>query len=77
VITQYNAQGGAEGKEMALVHSSAQVGFDGAVLGDNQPVYLAQRFDQREIAEINQVLNISQQSSLAQVQQQTYKWRWE
>lgn len=57
---------------MALIHSSAQVGLDGAVLGDNQPVYLAQRFDQREIAQINQALNVSQQSTQAQ-QQQTYK----
>jgi hypothetical protein len=57
---------------MALIHSSAQVGFDGSVLGDNQPVYLAQRFDQREIAQINQALNVSQQSTQAQ-QQQTYK----
>ena len=40
-------------------------------MGDNQPVYLAQRFDQREIAQINQALNISQQS--AQVQHQPYK----
>lgn len=54
---------------MALIHSSAQVGFEGAVMGDNQPVYLAQRFDQREIAQINQALNISQHST--QVQQQT------
>jgi hypothetical protein len=60
---------------MALIHSSAQVGFEGAVMGDNQPVYLAQRFDQREIAEINQALNISQST---QVQQQTsYKWSWQ
>ena len=58
---------------MALIHSSAQIGLDGAVLGDNQPAYLAQRFDQREIAQINQALNISQQSSSAQVQQQPYK----
>jgi hypothetical protein len=57
---------------MALIHSSAQVGFDGSVLGDNQSVYLAQRFDQREIAQINQVLNISQQP--AQQQQTPYKW---
>jgi len=76
VITQYNNQGGAERKEMALIHSSAQVGFEGAVMGDNQPVYLAQRFDQREIAQINQALNISQQST--QVQQQTsYQWKWQ
>jgi len=57
---------------MALIHSSAQIGLDGAVMGDNQPVYLAQRFDQREIAEINQALNISQQS--IQQQQPPYKW---
>jgi len=75
VITQYNTQGGAERKEMALIHSSAQVGFEGAVMGDNQPVYLAQRFDQREIAEINQVLNVSQQP--AQQQQTPYRWSWE
>ena len=75
VITQYNTQGGAERKEMALIHSSAQIGLDGAVLGDNQPVYLAQRFDQREIAEINQALNISQQST--QTQQPSYKWSWQ
>jgi hypothetical protein len=56
---------------MALIHSSAQIGFEGAVMGDNQPVYLAQRFDQREIAQINQVLNISQQP--AQQQQTPYK----
>lgn len=56
---------------MALIHSSAQIGFEGAILGDNQPVYLAQRFDQREIAQINQVLNISQQP--AQQQQSPYK----
>jgi hypothetical protein len=56
---------------MALIHSSAQVGLDGAVMGDNQPVYLAQRFDQREIAQINQALNISQQP--AQQQQTSYK----
>jgi len=58
---------------MALIHSLAQVGLDGAVLGDNQPVYLAQRFDQREIAEINQALNVSQQSTQVQQQQTTYK----
>jgi len=75
VITQYNSQGGAERKEMALIHSSAQISLDGAVLGDNQPVYLAQRFDQREIAEINQVLNVSQQP--AQQQQTPYRWSWE
>jgi len=56
---------------MALIHSSAQVGFDGAVLGGDQPVYLAQRFDQREVAQINQALNVSQQP--AQQQQTSYK----
>jgi len=56
---------------MALIHSSAQVSFNGAVLGNDQPVYLAQRFDQREIAQINQALNVSQQSS--QQQQTSYK----
>jgi len=76
VITEYDNYGRAAKKEMALIHSSAQVGLDGAVLGDNQPVYLAQRFDQREIAQINQALNVSQQSTQAQ-QQQTYKWSWE
>jgi hypothetical protein len=56
---------------MALIHVSAQIGFDGAVMGDNQPVYLAQRFDQREIAEINQALNVSQQPT--QVKQPPYQ----
>ena len=60
---------------MALIHSSAQVGFEGAVMGDNQPVYLAQKFDQREIVQINQALNISQQP--AQQQQIPYKWSWQ
>lgn len=75
VITQYNNQGGAERKEMALIHNSAQIGFDGAVLGDNQPVYLGQRFDQREIAQINQALNVSQQSTQVK-QQPPYQWNW-
>ena len=56
---------------MALIHSSAQIGFEGAIMGDNQLVYLAQRFSQGEIAQINQALNISQQP--AQQQQPPYK----
>jgi hypothetical protein len=60
VITEYDDRGGALRKVIALIHNSAEIGFDGAVLGNNQPVYLAQRFNQNEIAEINQALNISQ-----------------
>jgi len=78
VITEYNNRGIATKRELALIHSSAQVGYEGAVADDRQPVYLAQRFDQREIAQINQALNISQSQSSAQVeQQQQYKWIWE
>jgi len=68
VITEYDNLGRAIKKDLALIHISAQIGFDGAVLDNNQPVYLAQRFDQREIAQINQNLSISQQ----QVQQPPY-----
>lgn len=75
VITEYDNQGRAIKKEMALIHSSAQISFDGSVLGNNQPVYLAQRFDQREVAEINQVLNVSQQQQTQQ-QASSYEWSW-
>ena len=63
MITEYNVLGGAKRKEMALINSSAQIGYDGAVLDNNQLVYLAQRFNQAEIAEINRAKNISQGSS--------------
>jgi len=43
-----------------LIHNSAQIGYDGAVLDNNQPVYLATKFNQGEITEINRVLNVSQ-----------------
>jgi hypothetical protein len=36
---------------------------------DSQPIYRASRFNQAEIAEINQALNISQSSSSANTQQ--------
>lgn len=60
VIAEYDNQGRATKKEKALIHNSAQIGYDGSVLGDNQPVYLAQMFSKAEISEINQFLNISQ-----------------
>ncbi|CAI2185103.1 16572_t:CDS:2 [Funneliformis geosporum] len=53
-------KGEAVGKELVLIHNSAQIGFDGSVLGDNQPVYLAQRFNSQEIGQIKEALGISQ-----------------
>lgn len=50
-------------KVSALVHSSAQISYDGVVSDDRQPVYLAQRFNSEEIGEINRVKNISQSTS--------------
>lgn len=63
VITEYDNYGRAIKKALALIHSSAQIGYDGSVLGDSQSVYLANRFNQAEIAEVNQILNISLSSS--------------
>jgi len=63
VITEYNILGQAKKKEMALIHKSAQISYDGSVLGDNQPVYLAQRFNLQEIGQIKEALGISQTSS--------------
>lgn len=60
VITGYDNRGRATKKETALIHNSAEVGFDGAVSDAQQPVYLAQRFNEAEIIEINQALGISQ-----------------
>jgi 2-hydroxy-3-keto-5-methylthiopentenyl-1-phosphate phosphatase len=52
---------------MALIHNFlAEVGFDGAVSNDQQPVYLIQRFNSEEKAEIEQILGISQSSSTVQ-----------
>jgi len=45
---------------MALVHHSV---LDEVVDLNSQPVYLPQRFNQSEIAEINQALGISQTST--------------
>lgn len=64
IITGYDNFGRATEKQLALIHNSAEVGYDGAVSSlQSQPVYLAQRFSQGEIEEINRVLNISQTSS--------------
>ena len=60
VITEYDSFGKAIKNEIALIHNSAEIGFDGAVSDAQQPVYLAGRFNQAEITEINQALNISQ-----------------
>jgi len=63
VITEYNDKSEATKKELALIHNSVEVGFNGAVYNWQQPVYLANRFNQSEISEINQVLGISQTST--------------
>jgi len=63
VITEYNVLGGAKRKEMALINSSAQIGYDGSVLDNNQPVYLAQKFSPEEIRQINEAKAISQSSA--------------
>jgi len=70
IITEYDNLGRATKREKALIHNSAQIGYDGSVLGNNQPVYLANRFNQAELAEINQALNISQTSGSTQKYQQ-------
>jgi len=62
VITEYDNYGRVVKKELALIHYSAQIGLGGEVFGD-QPVYpLVQKFNQSELAEINQALGISQTS---------------
>jgi len=67
IITEYNSLGGVSKKETALIHNYlAEVGFDGAVSNDQQPVYLIQRFSSEEKAEIEQILGISQSSSTVQ-----------
>ena len=63
VITEYDNRGEGTKRELALIHNSAEVGFNGAVYNWQQPIYLPQRFDQAELAEINQALNISQTST--------------
>ena len=63
MITEYNVLGGAKRKEMALINSSAQIGYDGSVLDNNQPVYLAQKFSPEEIRQINEAKAISQSSA--------------
>jgi len=60
IITKYDNQGRATKKELALIHNSAEISFDGAVSDAQQPVYLAQRFNQGETTEIKGLLNISQ-----------------
>jgi len=72
VIVEYNVLGGAKKKEMALIHKSAQIGYDGAVLDNNQLVYLAQRFNPQEIEQINGALGISQTSSSSTSSQRYY-----
>jgi hypothetical protein len=71
VITEYNNRGEGTKKEMALIYYSAEVGYDGAVYNWQQPIYLPQRFNQAEIAEINQALGISQTSTSIQHGQKT------
>jgi len=63
VITEYYPNGEAKEKKMALIHNSAQIGYDGSVLDNNQPVYLAQKFSPEEIRQINEAKAISQSSA--------------
>lgn len=72
VITEYNNRGEGSKWESALIHVSAEVGFNGKVYNWQQPIYLLQRFNQAEIAEINQALSISQSSSSTSNYQQKY-----
>jgi len=60
VITEYNNRGEEIKREQALIHNSVEVGFDGAVGDWDQPIYLLRKFSSEELAEINQVLGISQ-----------------
>lgn len=54
-------------KENALIHNSAEVGFNGAVSNWQQPIYLATRFNQAEIAEIKRALNIAEDDENRQI----------
>ena len=72
VITEYGDFGRATNRELALIHSSAQVSYDGAVSDEQQPVYLAKRFSSTEIAEIERALNISQTVSTSTNQPKNY-----
>ena len=63
MITEYYPNGEAKEKKMALIHNSAQIGYDGSVLDNNQPVYLAQKFSPEEIRQINEAKAISQSSA--------------
>jgi len=69
VITEYDNFGNAVKSELAFIHNSAEVGFNGAVYNWQQPIYLLQRFNQAELAEICQALGISQSSSSTQYYQ--------
>jgi hypothetical protein len=72
IITEYDNLGRAKKRENALIHKLAEVGYDGSVLGDNQPVYLAQRFSPREIEQINRALGVSRTSSSSTSSQKYY-----
>jgi len=72
VITEYDNQSGATKKELALIHNSAQVSYDGAVSDEQQPVYLAKRFSSTEIAEIERAKNVSQTVSTSINQPRNY-----
>jgi len=52
-----------------IIHKSAQDDYEGGGLRfDRQPIFRSERFNQTELTEINQALNISQSSSSTSTQ---------
>lgn len=78
IITEFSNFGGTR-QENVLIHQSARLDdYDqqtGRLNLEGNAIYRANRFSAEEQAQINQTLNISQQST--QAQQPPYKWSWE
>jgi hypothetical protein len=76
IIVEFNNFGGTR-QEVMLIHQSARLDdYDqrtGRLNFEGNAIYRANQFSAEEQAEINRALNISQQSSSAQVQQPPYK----
>lgn len=66
VITGYDVFNKPK-RENALIHNSAEVGFNGTVSNWQQLIYLASKFNQAEIAEIKRGLNITENDENRQI----------
>lgn len=59
VITEYDKYGKVSKKAEALIYYSTQISYDGAIVDNQQSVYLIQRFNLTEREEISRALNVS------------------